>query len=199
MHWLVGAVLVLVAETAAAETITNCNALPDGQRLDCYDRVLGVLPPLLDGVNRAEPCADQIQHWREAEYARIRKRQEPPLPPPPCMVELNRNRQGEMTRARAMAEDRELMRGRSYEAEQARIESVRVCARPEMQEAVLHGRIVLGMTARELSCSAGAPSQVNRTTGASGISEQWVYGTYSAYISPRYVYLRNGLVEAIQE
>ena len=52
----------------------------------------------------------------------------------------------------------------------------------------------IGMTANEvLSTSWGKPEDVNRTTTAFSVKEQWVYG------NGRYVYLTDGIVDAIQD
>ena len=52
----------------------------------------------------------------------------------------------------------------------------------------------IGMTAEELRESTwGEPQDINKTTTAHGISEQWCYS------EERYVYLEDGIVTAIQE
>lgn len=52
----------------------------------------------------------------------------------------------------------------------------------------------IGMTSNEvLNSKWGKPEKINRTTTAYGISEQWVYN------SSRYVYLKDGIVTAIQD
>ncbi|KKQ06074.1 MAG: hypothetical protein US15_C0020G0008 [Candidatus Moranbacteria bacterium GW2011_GWF1_36_4] len=52
----------------------------------------------------------------------------------------------------------------------------------------------IGMTANEVINSRwGKPTKVNKTTTAYSVSEQWVYS------SSRYVYLKDGIVEAIQD
>ncbi|NMM64361.1 zinc-ribbon domain-containing protein [Clostridium sp. P21] len=52
----------------------------------------------------------------------------------------------------------------------------------------------IGMTADEVRKSTwGNPSHVNKTTTASGTSEQWVYS------NNKYIYLENGVVTSIQE
>lgn len=50
------------------------------------------------------------------------------------------------------------------------------------------------MTVNEvLNSYWGKPSKVNKTTTANSVSEQWVYS------SGKYVYLKDGIVTAIQE
>jgi hypothetical protein len=50
------------------------------------------------------------------------------------------------------------------------------------------------MTAEEVRNSTwGKPEDINKTTTAFGVSEQWVYSDY------KYIYLENGIVTAIQE
>lgn len=52
----------------------------------------------------------------------------------------------------------------------------------------------IGMTADEVRKSTwGSPKEINRTTTAYGIHEQWVYSNY------RYIYLDDGIVTAIQD
>ena len=52
----------------------------------------------------------------------------------------------------------------------------------------------IGMTAEEVRNSTwGKPEDINRTTTAYGVHEQWVYSNY------RYIYFDNGIVTAIQE
>ena len=52
----------------------------------------------------------------------------------------------------------------------------------------------IGMTKEEvLNSTWGSPEDINRTTTAYGVREQWVYSDY------RYVYFENGVVTAIQE
>lgn len=55
-------------------------------------------------------------------------------------------------------------------------------------------RPAIGMTAEEVRESLwGSPEDINRTTTARGVSEQWVYSGY------KYVYLEDGIVTAIQD
>lgn len=55
------------------------------------------------------------------------------------------------------------------------------------------GAVRIGMTEKQARCKWGDPNDVNTTTTAQGISAQWVY-------SPgRYLYFRDGNLEAIQE
>ena len=52
----------------------------------------------------------------------------------------------------------------------------------------------IGMTASEVLASTwGTPKDKNKTTTANGVNEQWVYS------SGKYVYLKDGIVTAIQE
>jgi hypothetical protein len=51
----------------------------------------------------------------------------------------------------------------------------------------------IGMTTRQvLNSSWGKPSDINRTTTAAGVNEQWVYGNSS------YLYFTNGILTAVQ-
>ena len=52
----------------------------------------------------------------------------------------------------------------------------------------------IGMTKKELEKSTwGTPEDINRTTTANGVREQWCYSNY------RYIYLNNGIVTSIQD
>lgn len=53
----------------------------------------------------------------------------------------------------------------------------------------------LGMTRQQVieGTNWGSPLDVNRTTTAAGVTEQWVYG------SKRYLYFRNGRLDGIQD
>ena len=52
----------------------------------------------------------------------------------------------------------------------------------------------IGMTSSEVrSSSWGSPNDINKTTTAYGVNEQWVYG------GGRYIYFEDGIVSAIQE
>lgn len=54
--------------------------------------------------------------------------------------------------------------------------------------------VTIGMSSSDvLASSWGQPSHVNRTTTASGTSEQWVYSDNSAYL-----YFTNGVLTAVQ-
>ena len=66
---------------------------------------------------------------------------------------------------------------------------------PSVKEGTVQ-RVVpsIGMTAEEVRNSTwGKPEDINRTTTAYGVHEQWVYSNY------RYIYFDNGIVTAIQE
>jgi hypothetical protein len=56
---------------------------------------------------------------------------------------------------------------------------------------LLAKKISIGMTAAQVRLAWGAPEEINRTTTAYGVHEQWVYGD-------SYVYLDNGIVTAFQ-
>lgn len=156
MRALIGVVLALLAGTASAATIEDCNALPDGQRLDCYGRVLGVQPSLPEEVKRrTEPCADQIQRYREDEYMRA-QRHEPSAPPPHCMVEMNRNREMDAARVRAAAADRERFRRITGEPEMPAPDTVLISP-PQTSHAAAPrlAPIEEGAISRRIGCDNG--------------------------------------------
>lgn len=58
---------------------------------------------------------------------------------------------------------------------------------------VSKGLIKIGMRAIVAESSWGYPDTINRTTTYGGTTEQWVYDS-----GPSYIYIKNGLVSAIQ-
>ena len=61
-------------------------------------------------------------------------------------------------------------------------------------------KIQIGMTKEQAEQAWGTPYRINRSTYASGVHEQWVYRI--GFLRPydyHYVYLRNGIVTAIQK
>lgn len=58
----------------------------------------------------------------------------------------------------------------------------------------------IGMTADEVRATAwGEPAEINKTTTAGDVSEQWVYYNMITNVPDRFVYLDNGIVTAIQD
>ena len=61
-------------------------------------------------------------------------------------------------------------------------------------------KVTVGMTSEQVKLAFGEPSKVNRTVTASGVREQWIYGSYSRYTKPwAYLYLTNGRVTSWQD
>ena len=58
--------------------------------------------------------------------------------------------------------------------------------------AIVTSRILVGMTASQAQTSWGAPTSKNKSTSASGSSEQWVYRREGG--PDQYVYVANGFV-----
>lgn len=58
--------------------------------------------------------------------------------------------------------------------------------------------VVVGMPEEVLVLSWGNPNKVNRTITAGKESKQYIYGTFSRFEKPKFVYLTNGTVTAIQ-
>lgn len=83
-------------------------------------------------------------------------------------------------------------RARAFEAENRRRAFIRAKAwAANIEDAVLRREVVIGMTRYQAEASWGKPSQINETTTAAGIREQWVYGG-------AYLYFENGVLTAIQ-
>lgn len=66
------------------------------------------------------------------------------------------------------------------------------------REAILAGQIYMGCSRDLLIASWGQPRQVHRTVTEYGVHEQFVYGTYSRYGSPVFVYVKDGVVTSWQ-
>lgn len=88
---------------------------------------------------------------------------------------------------------------RAYQEEQKAKQAVRdsyVKTHPDLPEkiksAVLKGELVLGMKAADAKASWGAPEKINRTVGAFGTNEQWIFGD-------TYVYFDNDTLTSWQE
>lgn len=64
---------------------------------------------------------------------------------------------------------------------------------PVITDAIVAGRIRIGMTEEMVLLAWGFPARVNTTLNANGKLQQWVYG------SGNYVYLQNGIVTTIQQ
>lgn len=58
---------------------------------------------------------------------------------------------------------------------------------------IKEGEIFLGMTTEQVRLSWGLPKDINRSIGAWGIHEQWVYGDYT------YLYFENGILTSFQD
>jgi hypothetical protein len=63
---------------------------------------------------------------------------------------------------------------------------------PEIAQGIASGRLVRGMNAEEVRLIWGRPESVNRSAGAWGEREQWVFA------GRRYAYLLNGRLESWQ-
>ncbi len=60
-------------------------------------------------------------------------------------------------------------------------------------------KIRIGMSETALIASWGYPNKINRSVGSYGVDKQFVYGRYSRYSSPTYVYVENGKVISWQD
>ncbi|MCK4600399.1 hypothetical protein KAU37_11375 [Candidatus Bipolaricaulota bacterium] len=65
-------------------------------------------------------------------------------------------------------------------------------------ELVAERTIQTGMTEEMVRASWGGPTRIHRSVGSWGVHEQWVYGTYSKYGSPTYLYFENGRLTSWQ-
>jgi len=73
--------------------------------------------------------------------------------------------------------------------------------RPSMDEKIknyiLAGKVAMGMTRGQVCASIGDPRHINRSVGAWGIHEQWVYG--SDIRRYYYLYFEDGILTAWQD
>lgn len=64
---------------------------------------------------------------------------------------------------------------------------------------IVDRKIRVGMSEKALIASWGYPSKVNRSVDRYGVHKQYVYGSYSKYSSPTYVYVENDEVTGWQD
>ena len=85
----------------------------------------------------------------------------------------------------------------------AKVEMGRMSQR--VKDAILRGDVLLGMNSEQVIASRGRPYDVNKTTGAFGVHEQWVM--YATLAPPAwdvkaknytYIYFENGIVTSWQ-
>lgn len=74
----------------------------------------------------------------------------------------------------------------------------------DLQEAILAGQIIIGMTTDQVRASRGKPGSINRSIGRWGVHEQWVYYyTTSSVWFPieyqLYLYFENGRLTSWQD
>jgi hypothetical protein len=60
-----------------------------------------------------------------------------------------------------------------------------------MRDAILNGKVKMGMSREEVVAAWGKPKDINRTVGSWGTHEQWVY-------EKQYLYFSNGKVTSWQ-
>ena len=67
---------------------------------------------------------------------------------------------------------------------------------PDVRQAILEERVIMGMTEREVVAAIGYPNDINRDTYSFGTRAQFCYDSGSIYFRPKYtyVYFENGRV-----
>lgn len=75
----------------------------------------------------------------------------------------------------------------------------------QQKNAILSGRLFLGMTESAVIASWDEPERKNRTIGSWGVHEQWVYGYRriylrgpSSFVPRQYLYFENGKLTSMQ-
>lgn len=85
----------------------------------------------------------------------------------------------------------------SSAAQQTQREIAAMKRKQQVDEAVLQGKVFIGMTGAEVMRSWGRPSKINRTLTVGRASEQWIYRRGKVG-EDQYVYLDDGVVTTIQ-
>jgi hypothetical protein len=85
--------------------------------------------------------------------------------------------------------------GASEEARRRAYAEARPDLAPPLREAILDGRVVVGMTPEQLRAARGAPHHVSEILTAGRRSEQWVYPRGGAW---EYVYVEDGRVTRVE-
>ncbi len=68
------------------------------------------------------------------------------------------------------------------------------------KQLIRDGKIAIGMNTVEVLVSIGRPKDKNKTTGAWGEHEQWIYGYYNSSLQPmRFLYFENGILTSWQD
>ena len=67
----------------------------------------------------------------------------------------------------------------------------------EVKNAISEGKLLIGMVTFEVAAVKGHPKDINKTTGAWGVHEQWVYdnGRYNEM----YLYFENNILTSWQD
>ena len=187
-----GALCVLCAASAAAETampeaailraqaMCAAKASPE-ERTECEQLHLAGIESFDEKTRRVKPFSDELTKA--------------------CMIDNSEKYNDCATRrsARYPDADREFIQSIAYSAnlqrqvteEKRRLASIATTCK---QAGVKPDSVRLGMTALVVrSCGWGEPESVNRTITSWSVSEQWVYG------DGRYLYFRNGRLDAIQD
>lgn len=76
-------------------------------------------------------------------------------------------------------------------------EGARMDFEERVDVAIRNQKVFVGMTSAHVKKSWGEPTSINKTLSASTLSEQWVYRRGRVGDS-QYVYLKNGIVDAVQ-
>lgn len=81
-------------------------------------------------------------------------------------------------------------------ADRLRLETARINDEFHRRDAVKAGDVYVGMKAKDVRDSWGDPTVINRSAGAGGVHEQWVYRRSPGVT--QYVYVDNGVVSSWQ-
>jgi predicted Holliday junction resolvase-like endonuclease len=102
-----------------------------------------------------------------------------------------RDRQAEESSRAQEKRDREIREEKNRQRREAFIRAHPRISKVK-QEAILKGEVFAGMTSDQVVASWGEPEKNNRTVGAWGVHEQWVYGR-------TYLYFRGGVMSSFQD
>jgi len=99
-------------------------------------------------------------------------------------------------RLRRSAENRKQSRKRMTEQRRRNFVERHPGLSPRIEEALLQGRVLVGMTSTMVEASWGEATDINRTITADQTREQWIYGSAG---DRTYLYFDDGVLTTVQE
>jgi len=147
-----------------------------------------------------DPELAEILKQKEAEKAAIKlaEEKEKELAKEAAARELKEQRaKEERQRKLAQAEADSIRAAEWAERQLERKKYLTTVYGKEKAQLIIEGKVHVGMTKNEALESWGTPSDINKTTTAYGVREQWVYRGRN--YARKYLYFDNGVLKTIQE